>query len=192
MDRYRVEGMTCAACSAHVDKAVRKLPFVEDVQVDLLGNAMRVKTRDGKTHEQEIAAAVDHAGYRAVADHPAEASAPVRAPQEPLKLRFLVSLIFLVPLLFISMGPMLGLPVPAFVSMAENPLTNALVQLLLATPGGVRQPCVFQHGHKTAASARAQYGQPYRRWQRRGVCVRHRGVIADVRCAGHAGARACA
>ena len=59
---------------------------------------------------------------------------PVRASQEPLKLRFLVSLIFLVPLLFISMGPMLGLPVPAFVSMAENPLTNALLQLLLATP----------------------------------------------------------
>ena len=148
MDRYRVEGMTCAACSAHVDKAVRKLPFVEDVQVDLLGNAMRVKTRDGAPHEQEIASAVDHAGYRAVADHPAEASKSLPEPKEPLKMRFLVSLCFLVPLLLISMGPMLGLPVPAFLSMAQNPLTNALVQLLLATPVVFVNRAYFSTGFK--------------------------------------------
>ena len=66
MDRYRVEGMTCAACSAHVDKAVRKLPFVDDVQVDLLGGSMRVKTSDGSPHEAEIVSAVDRAGYHAI------------------------------------------------------------------------------------------------------------------------------
>ncbi|HPF88145.1 MAG TPA: heavy metal-associated domain-containing protein [Candidatus Limiplasma sp.] len=54
MEHYKVEGMSCAACSAHVDKAVRHLPFVEDVQVDLLSGAMRVKTKDGETHAQEI------------------------------------------------------------------------------------------------------------------------------------------
>ena len=95
MDRYQVEGMTCAACSAHVDKAVRKLPFVEDVQVDLLGGSMRVKTNDGQAHEQEIEAAVDHAGYHAVSDRPAKLiKQPEPVKKEPMRIRFWVSLAF--------------------------------------------------------------------------------------------------
>ena len=134
MDRYRVEGMTCAACSAHVDKAVRKLPFVEDVQVDLLGNAMRVQTTDGQTHAQEIEAAVDHAGYHAEGEHPETTKQPEQDRKEPMRFRFLISLIFLVPIMLIGMGQMLGLPMPVFLRMDSYPMTNALVQLLLATP----------------------------------------------------------
>ncbi len=134
MERYRVEGMTCAACSAHVDKAVRKLPFVEDVQVDLLGGSMRVQTRDGKPHDQEIEDAVDHAGYRAVSGRQAEAKQSVKQDKEPMRVRFWVSLAFLIPLMLIGMGQMLGLPMPRFLRMDEYPLTNALLQLLLATP----------------------------------------------------------
>ena len=134
MDRYRVEGMTCAACSAHVDKAVRKLPFVDDVQVDLLGESMRVKTKDGAAHEEEILSAVDHAGYHALSSHPTQTSMPEKDEKEPMRVRFWTSLIFLVPLMIIGMGQMLGFPMPAFLRMDEYPMTNALVQLLLATP----------------------------------------------------------
>ena len=148
MDHYRVEGMTCAACSAHVDKAVRKLPFVEDVQVDLLGNAMRVKTADGKPHAEEIERAVDDAGYRAVAGFETEAPQQVKQEKEPMRFRFLVSLIFLLPLMLIGMGQMLGLPMPAFLSMDQYPLTNALVQLLLATPVLFVNRAYFNAGFK--------------------------------------------
>ncbi|MBN1778591.1 MAG: heavy metal translocating P-type ATPase [Clostridiales bacterium] len=134
MDRYRVEGMTCAACSAHVDKAVRKLPFIEDVQVDLLGGSMRVQTRDGAAHTQEIESAVDKAGYHAVSDRPDKAAQPVKTEKEPMRVRFWTSFVFLVPLMLIGMGQMLGLPMPAFLRMGEYPLTNALIQLMLATP----------------------------------------------------------
>ncbi|MFH1512287.1 MAG: heavy metal translocating P-type ATPase, partial [Bacillota bacterium] len=134
MDRYRVEGMTCAACSAHVDKAVRKLPFVDDVQVDLLGGSMRVQTKDGKPHEQEILDAVDHAGYHAISGQPAALKQPVQIKKEPMRVRFWTSLVFLIPLMGIGMGQMLGLPMPAFLRMDEYPLTNALIQFLLTAP----------------------------------------------------------
>ena len=148
MDRYRVEGMTCAACSAHVDKAVRKLPFVEDVQVDLLGNAMRVKTKDGQAHAQEIEAAVDHAGYHAVSSETPAAAAPAPVHREPMRFRFLVSLIFLVPLMLIGMGQMLGLPMPTFLRMDSYPLTNALAQLLLTVPVLFVNRAYFSTGFK--------------------------------------------
>ncbi len=150
MERYRVEGMTCAACSAHVDKAVRKLPFVEDVQVDLLGNSMRVKTSDGTAHETEIVSAVDHAGYHAIASQPAKETTqePEIQTKEPMRVRFWTSLIFLVPLMMIGMGQMLGLPMPAFLQMEQYPMTNALLQLLLATPVLFINRAYFSNGLK--------------------------------------------
>ena len=151
MDRYRVEGMTCAACSAHVDKAVRKLPFVDDVQVDLLGGSMRVKTRDGKAHTNEIVNAVDRAGYHAVSNRPAEAKQPVYKKKEPMRVRFLTSLVFLLPLMWIGMGEMLGLPMPMALRMDESPMTNALVQFMLATPVLLINRAYFISGLKRLA-----------------------------------------
>jgi len=149
MDRYRVEGMSCAACSAHVDKAVRRLPFVADVRVDLLGGSMRVETKDGKPHAGEIEAAVDHAGYRAISGKPNLAAQPVKREKEPLRVRFWISLIFLAPLMLVGMGQMLGLPMPAFLRMDEYPMTNALLQLMLATPVLVINRAYFIKGLKT-------------------------------------------
>ncbi len=134
MDRYQVEGMSCAACSTHVDKAVRRLPFVEDVQVDLLSGAMRVQTKDGQPHEQEITKAVDDAGYHAVSPQKSETTKPQETKKDSKWTRFMLSLIFLVPLMIISMGQMLGLPMPHFLRMDEYPMTNALLQFMLATP----------------------------------------------------------
>ena len=143
MDRYRVEGMTCAACSAHVDKAVRKLPFVEDVQVDLLGKSMRVKTNDGQTHEQDIETAVEHAGYQAISDRPTTTQQPVKREKEPMKFRFWVSLVFLIPLMLIGMGQMLGLS-DARVSAARHiPDDQRAFTALAGDAGAVCQPRVF-------------------------------------------------
>ena len=95
---------------------------------------MRVKTNDGQVHEQDIETAVEHAGYHAVSDRPTATQQPVKREKEPMKFRFWVSLVFLIPLMLIGMGQMFGLPMPAFLRIDTYPMTNALLQLLLATP----------------------------------------------------------
>ena len=63
MFRYQIEGMTCSACSSHVERAVGKLPFVEKAQVSLLSNSMTLETTDGEAHRQEVEQTVKDAGY---------------------------------------------------------------------------------------------------------------------------------
>ena len=107
--RFSVTGMTCAACSAHVEKAVKGLEGVLDVQVNLLGNSMSVTYAEPLT-AQQICEAVAKAGYGATVM--GEKSAPTPAPasdaQKSMKVRFLSSLVFLLPLFYLSMGHLMG------------------------------------------------------------------------------------
>ena len=133
MKQYQVTGMSCAACSARVEKAVSKVPGVTACSVSLLTNSMGV---EGTAGEQAVIAAVEAAGYGAsVKDAPAAA---VPAADDPLadhetpalKRRLYSSLVFLVALMYLSMGHMMwGWPAPAF--LAENHVAMGLVQLLL-------------------------------------------------------------
>ncbi len=151
--RYQVEGMTCSACSAHVERAVDKLPFVLKVQVSLLSNTMAVETRDGQAHTQEIEQAVANAGYRAISVDTAGGKAALGKTNgakaagsqnagaknqsdvaKGLKTRFITSLAFLVPLMYISMQHMFGWPIPKVLNAHFYPMVNALAQLVLATP----------------------------------------------------------
>ena len=143
-EKFNVTGMTCSACSAHVEKAVRKLPGVKDVAVSLMTNSMTVEYDQDALNEDGIVAAVEHAGYGAApaerAGKPARAAAPApgHSPLEEelrgMKRRFVTSLCFLVPLVYLSMGHMVGLPVPAVFLGRENALILALAQFLLTLP----------------------------------------------------------
>ena len=134
MKQFNVTGMTCAACSARVEKAVRKVPGVTEVSVSLLTNAMGV---DGTAKEADIIRAVTDAGYGASVKGregtaaPATGVDPLADRETPiLKRRLLWSLGFLLVLMYVSMGHVMwGWPLPAL--LAENPLAIALVELVL-------------------------------------------------------------
>ena len=135
MEQYSVTGMSCAACSARVEKAVSKVPGVTACSVSLLTNSMGV---EGTASPQEIIQAVEHAGYGA-SQKGGGAKAPATAEAEEalvdhetpiLKRRLIASLIFLVMLMYFSMGHMMwGWPLPSFYE--GNHVAMGLTQMLL-------------------------------------------------------------
>ena len=135
MEQYNVTGMSCAACSARVEKAVSKVPGVTACSVSLLTNSMGV---EGTASPQEIIQAVEHAGYGA-SQKGGEAKPPTTAEAEEalvdhetpiLKRRLIASLIFLVMLMYFSMGHMMwGWPLPSFYE--GNHVAMGLTQMLL-------------------------------------------------------------
>ena len=135
MEQYSVTGMSCAACSARVEKAVSKVPGVTACSVSLLTNSMGV---EGTASPQEIIQAVEHAGYGA-SQKGGEAKPPTTAEAEEalvdhetpiLKRRLIASLIFLVMLMYFSMGHMMwGWPLPSFYE--GNHVAMGLTQMLL-------------------------------------------------------------
>ncbi|MBQ7334215.1 MAG: heavy metal translocating P-type ATPase, partial [Clostridia bacterium] len=131
MKQYSVTGMSCAACSARVEKAVRAVPGVTECAVSLLTNSMGVS---GSASEEAILTAVRDAGYGASPKGgKKQASAPTDIPDTEtpaLKRRLISSLAFLIVLMYISMGhTMWGWPLPA--ALADNPVAIGLCQLLL-------------------------------------------------------------
>ena len=139
--KFGVSGMTCAACSAHVERAVRGVEGVEDVSVSLLTNSM-VVSYDAPASADAISDAVAAAGYGATPEQAAgSAAAPsmaaARAALEDhetprIAKRLVASLVLLVPLMYVSMGHVMwGWPLPAF--LADNPLSIALVELLITS-----------------------------------------------------------
>ena len=150
---FDVTGMTCAACSARVEKATRAVPGVADVAVNLLKNSMDISFDDGvepSAVTAAVEAAVDKAGYGASARVPAVANgggqgAGSRAAQarpvtdaaaeaKHVRMRLIVSAAFTIPLFYLSMGHMFGWPLPGFFLGDENVLTFAFTQFLLLLP----------------------------------------------------------
>ena len=153
--KFTVTGMTCSACSAHVDKAVRKLPGVQDVNVNLLGGSMTVDGDDSVTPEAVIAA-VEKAGYGAsLPAAPGQNTAPVPTLNtmedelKSMKTRLIASFVFLIPLFYLSMGHMMGWPIPHFFHGTENAMTYALTLFLLTVPIMVINQKYYRVGFKT-------------------------------------------
>ena len=135
--KFDVTGMTCSACSAHVEKAVSKLNGIQSVSVNLLQNSMVAEYDDALLTAQDIILAVQSGGYGASVQGSKTAEAPKNIAleeMEHMKKRLLSSFCFLLPLFYISMGHMLGAPLPAILTGRENIMLFALTQLLLATP----------------------------------------------------------
>lgn len=134
---FDITGMTCAACSARVEKAAKSIDGVTGVSVNLLKNSMICEVQE-KEQSEELIRAIEKAGYGAFLKGENKPQ-KVNMPKENdvvkgMIRRFIASLIFLLPLFYISMGRMLGLPQPAFLTGTENAVAYAFTQLLLCLP----------------------------------------------------------
>lgn len=136
--KFDVSGMTCSACSAHVEKSVNQLAGILSVNVNLLQNSMMVEYEEQKLTEEDIIKAVEQGGYGAKV-HGSEKAAVsgeniAQAEMDSMKKRLIWSFIFLVPLFYISMGHMMGMPLPSILLGHENMMSFALTQLFLTLP----------------------------------------------------------
>lgn len=128
--KFDVTGMTCAACSARVEKVTAAVPGVQKAEVNLLAGSMTVEVTDESVCAG-IEQAVKKAGYGASRSG-VQKKLNTEDPLKPMKTRIIGSAVFLVVLMYFTMGHMIGLPVPAWYH--DNPLTAALWQLLLTVP----------------------------------------------------------
>lgn len=143
---YDITGMSCAACSARIEKGISGMEGMEQCSVNLLKNSMTVSydedrlDSDGIIHMVEdigYGAAVHDAGPRAQGNSPAKktgAADAAAAQTELMKKRLIISMIFTVPLFYISMGHMAGWPLPEFLTGMENIMVFAFTQFLLVLP----------------------------------------------------------
>ena len=153
--KFDVTGMTCSACSSHVEKSVCKLVGEGNVSVSLLTNSMQVKYDEKKISEEDIIKAVEDAGYGAsVAGAPAakkaeKKSSVVDEEIKEMKTRLIISFIFLIPLMYVSMGSMAGLPQPSFLTGHANAVSFAFTQFLMCLPIIYVNRKYFIVGYKT-------------------------------------------
>lgn len=147
---FAVTGMSCAACSARVEKVSNAVEGVESAVVNLLKNTMEATLKPGAEKDEtarRIIDAIVEAGYGASTKDANTGTAPgasASAPQSTesvseqaaleIRRRLILSLLFLIPLVYVSMGGMMGLPMPGFLAGRENGLVCALLQLLLSIP----------------------------------------------------------
>lgn len=136
---FNITGMTCASCSARVEKSVAGLEGVQQAAVNLLTNSMEVRFDEGVLTAQDIINAVEKAGYGASVKGKEDSSPKAKetaaeAEVKNAKIRLVWSVIFLAPLFYISMGHMAGLPIPSFLHGTENALSFAFTQFLLTVP----------------------------------------------------------
>ena len=138
--KYTVTGMTCSACSTHVEKSVRKVDGVQDVAVNLLGGSMVVEYDEGKVKDETIVRAVEHAGYGAQPQDRKQQAASSGAKRDSkseeraMALRVILSFVFLIPLFYLAMGHMMGWPLPGIFLGHENAAVYAFTQFLLLLP----------------------------------------------------------
>ena len=134
-ERFDVSGMTCASCQANVQKAVEKLG-VDFVNVNLISETMTVSYDDGKISENDIIKAVEKIGYGAKPKNKKNLKENNKTFDEEkiVKNRLIISFIFLIPLMYISMGHMINLPLPHFLMGARGSVNFAFLQFLLTLP----------------------------------------------------------
>lgn len=155
-EKFDVTGMTCSACVAHVEKAVSQVPGVRSVRVNLLSNNMLVEF-DSEAGTEAIRSAVEKAGYQAslqqVKSDKTQTVKDIPSEEKEMAFRWKWSLGFLIPLMYVSMGQMLGLPLPEVLVLNEFMILHALLQLLLALPIYILNKKYFITGFRTLFNA---------------------------------------
>ena len=170
-DKFDVGGMTCAACQAHVDRAVSKLDGVQSVAVNLLAGSMMVDYDPAQVSPDDICTAVNRAGYsaspvstgtgaagsngnaqaRSGAAHMESPTKKLEAAASAMRTRLIVSIVFLIPLFYIGMGHMLGWPLPGIFTDHIHSMTLALTELVLLIPIVYVNDAYFINGFKSLA-----------------------------------------
>lgn len=167
-DKFDVGGMTCAACQAHVDRAVSKLEGVQSVAVNLLAGSMLVDYDPAQISPDDICTAVDRAGYsaspvstgteatpngssqaRSGVTHMESPTKKLEATASAMRTRLIVSIVFLIPLFYIGMGHMLGWPLPSVFTDHTHSMTLALTELVLLIPIVYVNDAYFINGFKS-------------------------------------------
>lgn len=136
--KFTVKGMTCASCVSAVEKAVKKKDGVKDISVNLMTDSMLVDFDENLLSEEEIVSAVAKAGYIATSQVNKEAEVSQKNKLEKnsdsMKLRLIISLIFMALIMYVAMGHMIKLPMPKFFVGADNAVSFAFLQLILTLP----------------------------------------------------------
>lgn len=128
-EKFTVEGMSCSACSAAVEKAVKRLNGIKSAEVNLLAKSMVCVFDEKTVSTSDIENAVKKAGFTAYTTHKTE-----EKPKESIKMRLILSIVFLVILMYISMGHMLHLPFTHGFVKTENAMVFVFTQFLLTLP----------------------------------------------------------
>ncbi|MDF2671784.1 MAG: copper-translocating P-type ATPase [Clostridiales bacterium] len=147
----KIEGMTCASCVKAVERATKKLDGVTEASVNLATEKLTISYEASKVRVVDIKKAVEKAGYKAIEEETTVDTDRERKEKEIklLWIKFIVSAIFTVPLLYISMGHMIGLPLPGFVDPMMHPTAFALSQLILTIPVVIAGNRYYRIGFKT-------------------------------------------
>ena len=146
--KFHITGMTCAACSARVEKVTKAVEGVENCEVNLLGGTMTVETGNEGVKDAVIRAVSD-AGYGAsLAGEKKQEAAPADNALQEMKERIIGSAVFLVILMYFTMGHMVGLPMPRFVHGRENAVVAALLQFFLTLPAVYLNRVYYSRGLK--------------------------------------------
>ena len=149
-EKYNVIGMTCSACQAHVDKAVREMNGINCVNVNLLSNSMDVEFDENIVSESDIFKAVENAGYGLSKESIKDPKKKYSNDDviEKMRKRLITSLIFWIPLMYVSMHKMVNLPAPSFM---ENAVIFGFMQILLLMPIIIVNRNYFSSGFKKLA-----------------------------------------
>lgn len=133
---FALEGMTCASCAQTIEKVVNKLAGVQTASVNLATEKMQARFNPDEISATDIIQAVEDAGYKAILDgsETGEKTDKKQAHIKEMWTRVIWSAIFTVPLLYIAMGPMIGLPIPSVLDPVHHADRFAIVQLLLTLP----------------------------------------------------------
>ena len=146
--KFNVTGMTCAACSARVEKVTKSVPGVENAEVNLMGGTMMV-TAQSDAVAPGIIAAISQSGYGAsIAGEKKQEAPPASDANKEMKIRIIGSAVFLVILMYFTMGHMAGLPLPHWYHGQENALVAALLQFLLTLPAVILNRVYYTRGLK--------------------------------------------
>ena len=133
---YKIEGMTCSACASRVEKVTNKMPGVENAVVNFATEKLSVSYDADAVSFGDIKAKVEKAGYKLIREDEQKVEEKKKKLDEKGRLlwRLILSLIFAVPLLTITMGHMVGMPLPKIIDPMMNPLNFAIIQLVLTIP----------------------------------------------------------
>ena len=146
---FKIEGMSCSACANRVERITKKIDGVESANVNFATEKLTVRVDAEKVRYSDIKLAVDKAGFKLIKEDDEVKEASKKKDESKLLLnRFIFSLIFTVPLLIISMGHMVGMPLPSIIDPMKNPLNFALVQLVLTIPVMVAGYKFYKIGYK--------------------------------------------
>ena len=146
---FKVEGMSCSACANRVERITKKIDGVESANVNFATEKLTVRVDAEKVRYSDIKLAVDKAGFKLIKEEDQIKEVSKKKDESKILLnRFIFSLIFTVPLLIISMGHMVGMPLPSIINPMKNPLNFALVQLVLTIPVMVAGYKFYKIGYK--------------------------------------------